>query len=337
MSGVFSPVHTIAMVVLLIAAWAFLVLILFITIHHRFTNAFCKSNKRLDGKTCVVTGGTMGMGLEIAKDFARRGAKVIIACPFENEGLDAQKLIKEETGNNQVIFKRLNLESLESTRNFAQDILRTEDRLDVLVNNAGVGAFASLTPDGLLNTMQINYYGPFLLTILLLPLLKQTGTSEDKTRIVNTTSVLHKIGTFKPKNMNRLEDWIMVYSNSKLCLVLFTRELAKRLKGQNVVVNAVDPGGVGTKIYYNSTGAFFGKFLEIFCKKVMKTPWEGCQTALHVALDEKLGDVSGEYFRNCKRHRAKALCYDDKAARELWDESVQLVKLQQCEMDECVR
>ncbi|XP_028178418.1 retinol dehydrogenase 13-like [Ostrinia furnacalis] len=326
------------MAVLLITAFVTLAIILF-AIHQKYTNGYCKSKKRLDGKTCIVTGGTRGMGLEIAREFARRGARVIIACPFEEEGINAQKLITNETGNHDVVFKHLNLACLKSTRNFASDILKTEDRLDLLVNNAGAGSKDALTRDGLNFVMQINYYGHFLLTLLLFPLLQKTGTSRDKARILNTTSLLHFIGKYEPKNMNRVGYWYKVqyYANSKLCFVLFSKELARRIGGYNVVVNAIDPGVVGTKIFMMNFGTFIGLFIEQFLSLATKTPWQGCQTALHVALDDKLGDSSGGYFRNCELCAPKAVCYDEDTAKKLWEESVQLVKLEPSEIEQLHR
>ncbi|KOB51852.1 putative RDH13, partial [Operophtera brumata] len=107
----------------------------------------------------------------------------------------------------------------------------------------------------------------------------------------------------------------------KFCVVLFTRELAKRLRGENVVVNSVNPGAVGTRIFDGWHG-LFGRVVTWFFFCFFKTPWQGAQTALHVALDETAGDVSGEYFENCCQSRAISRAYNDKLANEVWEASL---------------
>lgn len=306
------------------------VLILLLSISQKKSNAICKSDKRLDGKTALVTGGTAGMGLEIATELARRGARVIVACPFPGEGSAAREHIVRTTRNDDVHFKLLDLASLASTRRFAADILAHEARLDLLVNNAGVGGpLNRKSDDGINFVMQVNYFGKFLLTLLLLPLLKKSGRPGDPSRIVNTASLLHILGrvdidNFVSKKVRFFN--FEYYCDSKFCVVLFSGELAKRLREENVVVNTVDPGAVGTRIFDGWIG-WFGKVITwlFFC--LFKTPWQGAQTALHVSLDEATGDVSGEYFRNCRMSKAVSRAYDDKLAKNVWEESLKIVKL----------
>ena len=312
--------------------------VLIVGLYQKNTNIICKSKMRLDGKTAIVTGGTSGMGLRIAMDFADRGARVIIACPFIDEGMNGKRIIIQKTCNEAVIFKLLDLSCNSSIRRFASDVLKTEARLDILINNAGVGTVGEfLTKDGLNFAMQVNYFGHFLLTLLLLPLLHKTGTDLEASRIVNTSSVLHHIGSVNFEKMNSLNSWypIQLYANSKLCLILFTRELARRLKGSNIVVNCVDPGAVGTSIF-NCTGKYNGAILAFLFAVLFKTPWEGAQTAIHVSLDKKVGCISGELFKNCKLARAKQMAYDEGLAQRLWDESVKMVALSDDEHDQCV-
>ncbi|KAI8428438.1 hypothetical protein MSG28_007250 [Choristoneura fumiferana] len=319
------------MISLLVAAVIFAspVIIIIIRLYQKSTNAVCSSKKRLDGRTAIVTGGTAGMGLEIAKEFAHIGARVIIACPFKQEGSDALKTIIEETGNKNISFKLLDLSSLKSVREFAGDILTTEERLDLLINNAGTSAPKDFqTKDGMNFLMQVNYYGHFLLTILLLPLLKKTGQPSEPSRIINTSSIVHWLGRIDVENMNKSGYyWIPSYQycNSKICVIAFSRELTTRLKGAHVVVNSVDPGAVGTGIF--APFGLWGSLMTNLCYFAYKTPWEGAQTALHVALDEKAGEVSGYLFKNCKISRASPLAYWEKRTAKLWEESVRLVQL----------
>ncbi|PZC83941.1 hypothetical protein B5X24_HaOG206690 [Helicoverpa armigera] len=317
----------------------FIIFILIIGIHQKNTNAICVSRRRLEGKTVLVTGGTAGMGLEIALDLAHRGAKVIIACPFEEEGVNARKQIIEETGNQNIVFKLLDLGSLKSVRVFAADILKNEDRLDVLINNAGVGVPGDfLTADGMNFIMQVNYYGTFLLCILLLPLLKKTGKPGEPARILLTTSVLHRLGQVDINNLNKTDYWykLQIYANSKLCLVSVAIELSKRLEGMNVVVNNVDPGAVGTKIF-ESGNKYVGFFLIVLINFLFKTTRQGAQTALHVALDKKAGEVNGGYFQNCELSKAVKKAYCEKTSKKLWEESVRLVHLSDEELETCFR
>lgn len=308
-------------------------------LYQKNTNLVCKSKKRFDGKTVLVTGGTTGMGLEIAADFAHRGAKVIIACPFEEEGQHGRKLIVRSSGSDKVIFKLLDLASLKSIRKFTSDILATEDRLDILINNAGVGIPGDFhTSDGMNFIMQVNYFGTFLLTMLLLPLLQKTGELSELSRIVNTSSIMHKIGRIEIENMNKTGYWYkwQLYGNSKLCLTLFAKQLSKRLKSSesNVIINVVDPGAVGTRIF-DSTGRSFGSFVSFLFMILFKHPWEGAQTALYAATSNRVGKMSGEYFKNCELSRASDKAHDDELAFKVWEESIRLVGLSEGELEKC--
>lgn len=303
---------------------------LIVGLYQKNSNAICRSKKRLDGKIAIVTGGTSGMGLRIATDFAERGARVIVACPFVDEGTQGRKRIIDITGNEDVIFKLLDLSSIDSIRKFVADVNHTEKRLDILINNAGVGAIDDfVTNDGMSFIMQVNYFGHFLLTLLLLPLLRKAATSSEPARVVNTASVIYLIGMIDFDRLNHSNYWysIQCYANSKLCLILFAHELAKKLQGANVVINCVDPGAVGTTIF-NCAGKFSGRFLTFMANVLFKTPWEGAQTAIHVALDRRAGMVSGQLFKNCKQIKATSSAYDDKMSGRLWNESIKLVGLE---------
>ncbi|CAH0728064.1 unnamed protein product, partial [Brenthis ino] len=316
------------------------IILVLVHIYQKKNNAKCKSTKQLNGKTVIVTGGTLGIGVRIALNFARRGARVIIACPYEKEGTNARRVIIQKTENRNVIYKCLDLANLESVRNFAKDILKNEDRLDILVNNAGVGVVGDfLTEDGMNFIMQVNYYGHFLLTLLLLPLLSKTGTESEKSRIINATSMLRAQGSLDVENYNRVGYWyqLSIYSNSKLSVVLFSKALTRRLRNHNIVINNADPGLVATRIY-ESYNIVVGYILKYLLFAFFKNPWEGAQTAIHVALDDDAGIVSGQVFENCKM-TDKAWTFPwresknmDQAAEKLWDQSVKLVKLENSEL-----
>ncbi|CAG4934098.1 unnamed protein product [Colias eurytheme] len=288
--------------------------------------AVYRSRKKLREKTVLITGGTTGIGLEIAKDLANREAKVIIACPFEDEGIKARQKILEHSRNSEVIYKHLDLASLESIRQFADEVLEKEKRLDILINNAGVCMVDDyVTKDGMSFLMQVNYYGHFLLTLLLLPLLNNTGTEEDPARIINMSSLSHRRGSTNIENYNTIGHWTFTYFNSKLSLVLFSRELKKKLKKFNIVINCADPGIVSTAIYDNTSNIFAHIFVYILLL-FSRTPLEGAQTAIFLAVDDA-GRVNGKYFANCKQIDASHKAYDESSAMKLWNQSVELVGL----------
>ncbi|KPI98155.1 PREDICTED: retinol dehydrogenase 11-like [Papilio xuthus] len=307
--------------------------------YQKKTNAVCSSRRRLDGRTALVTGGTAGMGLRIARDLANRGARVIVACPYPGEGAAAERLLRERSGSEAVVFKHLDLGSLQSVRKFAADLLDSEERLDLLINNAGVGIVGDfVTKDGLNFIMAVNYFGHFLLTLLLMPLLRRSGCAEEPSRIVNTTSVLRHIGRIDLDKLNATDYWfkVQIYGNSKLALVVWARELTARLRstGAPVVVNSVDPGAVGTAIF-DCIGSLKGMVLTLLFRSLFKTPWQGAQTALHVALDDRAGEVSGEVFKNCRAVGGGGVCGPE-LARRLWQRSAQLVRLDEDELARCL-
>lgn len=287
-------------------------------------NGICTSKTRLDGKVALITGGTTGMGLEIAKDFAKRGAKVIIACPFEKEGAEALEDIDKNCENHKVQFKLLDLGSFASTRRFAADILKSEERLDILVNNAG-GVFRWVTKDGFEGTIHVNYLGHFLLTMLLLPLLKKTAPS----RIVIVASIMHWFGYINYNNFHVVDKWLFTqqYSNSKLCLVKFTKELSRRLAGTGVTVNSLHPGTVGTRIFCHAIGGPIGTITMWLASIIFKSVKEGAQTAIYLSVDPEVSEKSGIYFEDCKESRESWFARNDKQAIELWEKTKIMVQL----------
>ncbi|XP_063067017.1 retinol dehydrogenase 11 [Engraulis encrasicolus] len=249
----------------------------------------------LKGKTAIVTGANTGIGKFIALDFARRGARVILACRSETRGTTALKEIRELSGNADVHLRLVDLSSLESVREFAATILAEEKQLHILVNNAGAsGLPKGLTADGLELSFATNHVGPFLLTSLLLDLLKSSAPA----RIVNVASSNHQLGTmdlahFHGNNLGfRVDE---VYNHTKLHNVLWTKELARRLKGTDVTANCLHPGVVMTEVMrhyswklrliFNLIGFFF-----------FKTAEEGSVSTIYCAVADETEGISGKYF-----------------------------------------
>jgi light-dependent protochlorophyllide reductase len=288
----------------------------------------------LDGKTAIVTGANTGIGKETAADFARRGARVIMACRNLDQAEAAMKEIVQKTGNKSVVVKHLDLASLKSVRAFAEDVKNNEARLDILINNAGVFNLPefSKTEDSFETIMAVNHFGHFLLTNLLLDLLKQSAPS----RVVVVSSVLHRgqpTGSAPELNFENMNSEIsyngfMAYAQSKLANILFTRELARRLEGTGVTVNSLHPGKISTDIrrHFSSWKKFTWNVLFRHFGKAVE---EGAQTQIHLAVSEELEEVSsGLYFSDCKQEEPSKHAQDDVAAKKLWDVSAKLVGLE---------
>lgn len=215
----------------------------------RYTN----ESARIDGKIVIVTGANTGLGKATATELAKRGGKIYLACRSEERGLAALNDIKEASKSESLYFMQLDLASLDSIREFSKKFHETETRLDVLINNAGLLSPLERTKDGFELNMGVNHLGHFLLTNLLLDLLKAAAPS----RIVVVSSMIHKIGQINREDLNSAKSfpgpW-KAYANSKLANILFMKKLAKMLEGTGVTVNALCPGGVDTEAtrYLNS-------------------------------------------------------------------------------------
>lgn len=223
---------------------------------------------------------------------------------------------------------KLDLSSQQSVRDFAKEFLRCETRLDVLIHNAGyAGVFKKAkSVDGIELTMATNYYGPFLLTHLLINVIKKSTPS----KIVFVSSKHHHVSTFKPtrkEDLNPLDFWLpgQLYCNSKFAILLFSLELAKRLKRCNITVNALHPGLTNSRIWRNYPICLQIP-LSIF-KFFLKNVHEGCQTTLYVTLSPSLEGITGRYFRSCRESRPNARVFNKQWQTLLWDESRKMVKL----------
>lgn len=247
----------------------------------------------MDGKVVVITGANAGIGKATALDLAKRGAKVYLACRSLVKGEVARQEIIQETKNSQIYCRQLDLGSLASIRAFVREFIVEESRLDVLINNAGLTGPRYVTVDGFESQIGVNHMGHFLLTNLLLDTLKASAPS----RIITLSSVAHRAGKIDKVDLNSEKSYqsFIAYAQSKLANVLFTRELSKRLAGTGVTANAVNPGPVHTTIT---------KDINIFLKcywipmswMLFKSPEQGAQTSIRLAVDPNLERVTGKYF-----------------------------------------
>ncbi|XP_020801499.1 retinol dehydrogenase 13 [Drosophila serrata] len=275
------------------------------------------------GRVAIVTGCNTGIGKETVLELARRGATIYMACRDMQKCEQARKDIIVATKNPNVFARELDLSSMESIRKFAAGFKKEQKKLHILINNAGImDCPKMLTQDGFEMQIGVNHMGHFLLTLLLLDVLKSSAPS----RIVVLSSIAHRFGTINQDDLNSVEsyDRKKAYCQSKLANIMFTRELSNRLRGTRVTVNALHPGVVNTELFRNT---FFlrtklGKLLIapiiwIFVKTIRS----GAQTSLYVALDPILKEVSGQYFSDCRPKKVGAAALDDNAAKFLWTES----------------
>ncbi|XP_014486759.1 PREDICTED: retinol dehydrogenase 13-like isoform X2 [Dinoponera quadriceps] len=257
-----------------------------------------EGEKKLDGKTVIVTGANTGIGYYTVKEMARCKAKVVMACRDMKKCEEARRNIVIHTRNKYIYCRRCDLASQESIRKFAERFQREFDQLHILINNAGIMRCPkSYTKEGIEMQLGVNHIGHFLLTNLLLDVLKKSAPS----RIVNLSSAAHQAGEINMKDLNSdiVYDPGRAYSQSKLAIVLFTKELADRLKGTGVSVYAVHPGVVDTEIIQHMpslTNIFTKIFLKPFAWPFIKSPDQGAQTVLYTALEPSIADSSGSYI-----------------------------------------
>uniref|UniRef100_A0A0B7ANX9 Retinol dehydrogenase 13 n=1 Tax=Arion vulgaris TaxID=1028688 RepID=A0A0B7ANX9_9EUPU len=286
-------------------------------------------NATIKGKTVIITGANTGIGLETAKELAKRGGRVILACRDTVKGEAVRKAIVEETGNNNVILKKLDLTSFASIKAFAKDINESESHLEILINNAGVMAIPkTLTEDGIEMQFGVNHIGHFLLTQLLLDKIKASAPS----RILNVSSSAHLFGKINFDDLNSAKSYskTQAYFQSKLANVLHARELSRRLEGTGVTANSLHPGAVNTELTRHVPfidGTFLGRILVLPIRYfIFKTTFEGAQTSIRLAVDPALETVTGKYFRDCKIVSEGARAKDDEVAKRLWTISEAWIK-----------
>ena len=285
------------------------------------------------GKTVIVTGANCGIGYETALDLAGRKARVILACRDLNKGQTAATRISKITGNTDVSAKKLDLSSLKSVREFCNDVTKTESKLDVLINNAGVmNCPFSLTEDGFENHLAVNHFGNFLLTNLLKDLLCKS----DSGRVVFVSSSLHKYGKVNLEILNSEENYKQgkPYANSKLMNILFAREFHNRFgKDGKISVYTMHPGIVRTRL--GRYTILFNRYFQILCFPLyavlyslyfllIKSAREGCQTVVYCAVAPELQGQSDCYYGYFKKEPWRIPATDLDLAKKVWKISEEL-------------
>jgi NAD(P)-dependent dehydrogenase (short-subunit alcohol dehydrogenase family) len=265
----------------------------------------------------VVTGATDGIGRETARELVRRGARVVVHGRRPDRIAETVAELESLAGTPQPAPVTANFMQLADVRAMGAELAARPHPIHVLINNAGLFMNErELSADGHELTMAVNHDAPFLLTHLLLPKLRTTGRSESPARILNVSSVAHMRGRIDLADLDFKRGWsgYGAYAASKLANVLFTVELARRLRDEPIKVNALHPGVVGTKLLREGFGTGGSESLE-----------EGAATSVMLALDPIGAEVSGRYFANQKEARPAAAARDDELAAKFYEESARRV------------
>ena len=273
----------------------------------------------MKNKIVLITGATSGIGKETALGLAKLGATIVFTTRDNLKGEKTKKELITTTNNKNIHMLKCDLASFESIRNCCKEFKSKYDKLHVLINNAGVWDFKRReSKDGIENIFATNYLAPFLMTNLLLDILKKSSPSH----IINVTSGMH-YGTinFDDIEFKQKFSGAKAYRQSKLGLILFTRLLAKRLEGTGVTVNCVHPGMNKTDL-----GRDAGGFFQMIFKLMGKNPEIGAETSIYLASSPDVENITGEYFAKEKIKRSSKESYDMDLAKKLWDVSEKYLK-----------
>jgi NAD(P)-dependent dehydrogenase (short-subunit alcohol dehydrogenase family) len=267
----------------------------------------------MEGKICIITGANSGIGKATAIGIAKMNATVVMLCRSKETGEEAQKEIIELTGNNKVDLMLCDLSSQEEIRNFVTEFQKKYQKLHVLINNAGVmKKQGAESIDGCEMNFAVNHIAPFLLTNLLLEILKKSAPS----RIINVSSAAHRMAKLDFDDLqckNKKMRLMNIYGNSKLALTLFTYELSRRLESTSVTVNAVHPGMINTNL-----GRDMSKFSQAFGKGLFKKPEVGAETSIYLASSPEVEGITGKYYTKMEQRQSSKESYNEEDAKKLW-------------------
>jgi NAD(P)-dependent dehydrogenase (short-subunit alcohol dehydrogenase family) len=272
----------------------------------------------MKGKTCLITGANSGIGKVMALEIAKRGANVVMVCRSRESGEAVKSEIVRESGNESVELMLADLSSMKQVRDLAVEFRQKHDKLHVLINNAALWPTKKImTSEGLETQFAINHLSHFLLTNLLLDIIKSSAPA----RIINTSSGLHKRAKIDFDNLQAEKRYkhMRVYGQTKLENVLFTKELSRRLSGTGVTVNSFTPGMASTNLgRYMSGGA------QWFMRHFSKSAEKGASTGVYLATSPEVEGVTGKYFGNSKEMGYNKIGDDVEIAKRLWKVSEEL-------------
>jgi len=278
--------------------------------------------KSMLNKSVLITGATSGIGLVTAREIARRGAHVTIVSRSADRCAWVVDAIKQEVGNPNIEFIAADLSIRDGVHRTAYDFKKRHPRLDVLINNVG-GIFMSrqVSKDGLELTFALNHISYFLLTHLLLDVLKASAPA----RVINVSSNAHR-GVkirFDDLQLEKNYSGFAAYSQSKLCNILFTYELARRMEGSGVMVNALHPGFVASE--FGKDNGFLMRLIMRLLSPIAKSTNDGASTSIYLASSREVEGVSGKYFVDSRETASDPTSYDKQAAEKLWNLSLEMI------------
>src|SRR6266849_3169321 len=280
----------------------------------------------MQGKICLVTGANSGIGKATALALAQMGATVVMVCRDRARGEEAKSEITTKSKNNAVDLLQADLSSQQSIRQLVENFQHHYTHLHVLINNAGASfpGRRRETVDGLEMKFAVNYLAPFLLTNLLLDVLKASAPA----RIVNVSSDAQASGYIQMDDLQaeKLYRPMRTYPQAKLAVVLFTYELARRLQGTGVTANCLHPGFVATHIGQRDVGPAVRLLVKLI-GSFGTSPEEGAKTSIYLASSAEVEGVTGQYFVKSIPKRSAAISYDESLQRQLWEQSAKLVNL----------
>lgn len=271
----------------------------------------------LNGKVCIITGSTSGIGLETAKELAKLGATTIVVARDKERGKAALEEVLEYSKNDNVDLLMCDFSSQASIVEFTEKFRREYDRLDILVNNAGLMSHKRIeTASGIELTFAVNHLGPFLTTNMLLDILKDTPAS----RTIMVASDLHFQGNIDPNNLMHEQNYngFTAYCDSKLANVLFSYKLARDLKGFDTTINALHPGVIKTKFGIEDRSSN-----ETFPMGRI-SPEDGAKSQIYLSISQHVQGLSGRYFNKMHMEKSSPMSYDAELADMLWQKSLEL-------------
>lgn len=284
-----------------------------------------KVTANMSGIICLVTGATNGIGKATAQALAQMGATVVVVGRNALKTAQLVEEIRAVSGNQYVDSLLADLSSQQDVRRLADEFMNKYEHLHVLLNNAG-GTFMTrqLSVDGIEMTFALNHLAYFLLTNLLLEQMKASNPA----RIINVSSDAHSHGKIEFDNLQgeRSYSGIGPYGNSKLANILFTIELAHRLEGTGVTVNALHPGLTSTGFGKNNPGIVM-KIMGVIIPLIARSPEKGAETSIYLATSPEVQNITGKYFVNSKVTQPAPQAADTAVARKLWDVSAEMVHL----------
>lgn len=279
----------------------------------------------MNGKVCIVTGSNSGIGKETALTLTGMEATVIMAVRNLERGNVARAEIVKETGRSTIEVMLCDLASINSIRHFTEVFLAKYDRLDVLINNAGAAFHKrETTDDGHEKSIAVNYLGPFLLTRELLPVLSKSAPS----RIINLSSGLHHRATIDFEDIQNEHNYkgMNAYESSKLMVMMYTYELARRLEGTGVTANVVLPGFVATNLGRNMGGLRY-RIMFGMARPFQINAKRGAETSVYVATSPELEKISGRCFTKSQEILSSEASHDRQVQKRLWEVTEEILGL----------